>query len=221
LFLLDSQRIYRSDALDKLTWLQHGFGTRSSRSWPNTTGLAALRQIHSDRVVVARHAGDLAEGDALITNVQGITLSIRTADCLPILIADTEHHAVAAVHAGWRGTVQGIALKTLAAMSKEFGTVSENVVIAIGPGIGPCCYEVGADVAAQFSPFFPEIPDLGKSPVKVNLAEANSRQLRRNGGITGQIDASCLCTLCLGEHFHSYRRDGVAAGRMVSGIGIR
>lgn len=221
MFRLDPAHVYRSDILENLAWLDHGFGTRSASGWPKTIGLTTVRQIHSNRVITARHSGDLGEGDALITNVPGVQLSIRTADCLSILIADPVNRVVAAVHAGWRGTAQGIVLETLHAMAKEFGTVSENVVIAIGPGIGSCCYEVGIDVARLFSTWFPEYRDLKDTPVKIDLAEANLRQIRRNGGISGQIDSSGLCTRCLAGEFHSYRRDREAAGRMVSAIWIR
>jgi len=221
LFRLDSAHVYRSDSLEKLDWLGHGFGTRSSVDWPKTTSLTTVRQIHSNRVIVARHPGNLGEGDALITNVPGLSLAVRTADCLPILMADAENRAVAAVHAGWRGTAQEIVLETLKAMTKEFGTISENVVMAIGPGIGPCCYEVGAEVARQFSTWFPDYQRLTDMPVKIDLAEANVRQMRRNGGTNRQIDSSDLCTRCLPVVFHSYRRDREAAGRMISAIWIR
>jgi YfiH family protein len=220
LFRLDSSHVYRSDALDRLPWVKHGFGTRSSLNWPNAENLATVRQIHSNKVVVATRPGDLGEGDALISNVSGLTLAIRTADCLPVLIADPENHAVAAVHAGWRGTVQEIVLEAIRAMATEYSSQPENLVIAIGPGIGSCCYEVGAEVAEQFSRFFPERRDLNGT-AKIDLAESVIRQLRRNDGRTGQIDSSGLCTRCLADHFHSFRRDGQAAGRMHSAIGIK
>lgn len=207
--------------LEQLPWLEHGFGTRQSSAWPpRETKPATARQIHSNRVIIADRAGDLGEGDALIANTPGLTLVIRTADCLPILIADPRNKAIAAVHAGWRGTVQQIVLETVRTMSEHFDTRPEDLMIAIGPGIGECCYEVGPEVAAQFSRFFPERNDLGQQ-AKIGLAEAAIRQLRRNGGSMGQIDASGLCTRCLEAEFHSYRRDGEAAGRMFSAIGIR
>ncbi len=219
MFRLDNGQVYRTDALD-LPWLEHGFGTRASSNWPGVQNLATLRQIHSNKVVVATRPGDLGEGDALISNVPGLTLAIRTADCLPVLIADPENRAVAAVHAGWRGTVQEIVLEAIRAMSAEYGSRRENLVIAVGPGIGGCCYEVGPEVAEQFSRFFPERQDL-HGTTKIDLAESTIRQLRRNGGRAGQIDSSGLCTRCLADQFHSYRRDGQAAGRMVSALGIK
>jgi polyphenol oxidase len=122
--------------------------------------VVVLRQIHSDII----HRVDSSkpeiieswpQGDALITNEPGILLTIQTADCVPILLADPENRAIAAIHAGWRGTVRRIAEKTLGRMQMEFGTKPSDVVAALGPGIGRCCYEVGADVAKEFADQFP------------------------------------------------------------------
>ena len=219
MFRLDSENVFCAQLLEEIPWLEHGFGTRLSTSRPDTANLATLKQIHSDKILLADGPGLLGEGDALITNHPGITLAVRTADCLPILIADTRNRAIAAVHAGWRGTVQGISSKTLGRMKQDFGTRPEDVVIAIGPGIGPCCFEVGVDVAIQFTPFFPERGDLNQR-TKVDLVETNVRQLRRNGGRMRQIATSGLCSCCGGDRFESYRRDREAAGRMISTIRI-
>jgi YfiH family protein len=162
----------------------------------------------------------LGEGDSLITNTPGVSLVIRTADCVPILIADPDNRAIAAVHAGWRGTVQQILPETIRVMSDRFGSRPQDLAIAIGPAIGECCYEVGPEVAEQFSNMFPERLR-EKGIARIDLAEATIRQLRRNGGNVGQIDSSGLCTRCLADTFHSYRRDGQAAGRMFSAISIR
>lgn len=220
MFRLDTSQVYRASPLEKLPWLEHGFGTRKSLNWPDAVDLATLRQIHSKQVVVAHQPGDLGEGDALISNVAGITLAVRTADCLPILIADPRNRAVAAVHAGWRGTVQEIVGETIQAMSERFGTRPADLVIAIGPGIGACCYEVGPEVGAQFEQFFTERGKVSET-TKVDLAETIIRQLRRNGVRMGQIAPSGLCTYCLAGLFHSYRRDRQAAGRMVTTVRIR
>jgi YfiH family protein len=219
LFSLDSRNVYRAKPLDHLAWLEHGFGTRISSGWPGTTDHASLRQIHSDIVVIAEHTGCLAEGDALVTNRPGITLSIRTADCLPILMADPTHRAVAAVHAGWRGAALGIVPKTVRAMTERFGTRPEDLVVAIGPGIGACCFEVGPEVAVQFQQWFPERADLA-SHTKVDLVETISRQLRRNGVAVRHLATANLCTVCDASVFHSYRRDRDQAGRMTATIRI-
>jgi YfiH family protein len=212
--------VMRAQSLEALPWLEHGFGTRSSSDWLSDSPVATLRQIHSDRVLVAEGTGCLGDGDALICNRPGIYLSIRTADCLPILIADPIHRAIAAVHAGWRGTVLQIVPKTLKAMRENFGTLPEDVVVVVGPGIGACCFEVGPEVASQFAAFFPERQDLS-GHTRIDLGETTLRQLRRNGVATGQLATSDVCTVCRPDLFHSFRRDRDAAGRMVTAIRIR
>jgi polyphenol oxidase len=106
--------------LDSLHWLVYGFGTRLSPF--NQNQMASLTQIHSTQVLSVIALGSAGEGDALITNAPAVPISIRTADCLPILLADTEHFAVGAVHAGWRGTAGEIVCRTLDTMRSEFGT---------------------------------------------------------------------------------------------------
>jgi len=219
LFYLDPSQIFRAQELERLPWLEHGFGTRHSFVDQNTAEIATLKQIHSDRVIVANRAGDLGEGDALISNRAGLALSIRTADCFPILIADPRNRAVAAIHAGWRGAVENIAAKTVIALAKEFGSRPDELVVAIGPGIGACCFEVGSEVAARFGSFFPERTDLG-GRAKLHLDETIRRQLGRNGVTVRQIVSADLCTCCQPDTFHSYRRDREEAGRMVITIRI-
>ena len=113
--------------------------------------LVTLRQIHSDVVrVFPTPAATAPQADAAISSHAGLFLGIQTADCVPILLADPRRHVVAAVHAGWRGTLARIAVKTLGRMRLEFGTNPEDVLAALGPAIGPCCYEVGPEVAQAF-----------------------------------------------------------------------
>jgi YfiH family protein len=209
----------RAQSLEELPWLEHGFGTRSSSDLPTDSTVATLRQIHSDKILLAEGPGCLGEGDALICDRPGVDLSIRTADCLPILIADPTHRAIAAIHAGWRGTVIEIVPKTLSAMRENFGTRPEDVVVVVGPGIGGCCFEVGPKVATQFAPFFPERQDLS-GHARIDLVETTLRQLRRNGVTAGQLATSGVCTVCRPDLFHSFRRDRDAAGRMVTAIRI-
>ena len=219
MFRLDSSHVYRAERLEQFPWLQHGFGTRLSAGWPDAGGLATAKQIHSDHVLVATQAGQLGEGDAIISQRPGVTVAIRTADCLPLLIVDPRTRAVAAVHAGWRGVVAEIAPKAVEAMRQQFGSRPEDLEIAIGPGIGPCCFEVGPEVAVQFRAFFPERNDL-QARAKLDLVETVSRQLRRNGITMRQISTSGLCSCCGVELFESYRRDREGAGRMVAAVGV-
>jgi polyphenol oxidase len=211
LFRRDSDEVFRDESLDRLPWLRHGFGTRLSPNWADGNNLATAKQIHSDRVLRVESSGPQGEGDALISNRPGIGLAIRTADCLPILIADQRRRAVAAIHAGWRGVVSEIVPKAVEAMTQQFGSNAEDLVIAIGPGIGPCCFEVGAEVAAQFH---------FSGRANIDLVETMCRQLGRNGVNPGQISACGQCTRCNPELFESYRRDRERAGRMVAMIAV-
>lgn len=214
---------------------------------------AMLRQIHSDVVHRAdsRAVSDEApQGDALITRERGLLLAVQTADCVPILLADTENRAVAAIHSGWRGTLKRIAEKTLGRMRMEFGTHPQNVIAAVGPSIGRCCYEVGSDVAREFAAQFPDarewfdgpfdalaagdhdsnwLPWLTMRPpghpppapkVQLDLIAAN-RSILTNAGIPpARIFSSDFCTACRTDLFFSYRRER-ATGRMMAAIGIR
>jgi YfiH family protein len=198
-------------------WLDHGFGTRHSDGWVDAPS-ATLKQIHSDTVVrVDDERGCLGQGDALITNRPGVHLTIRTADCMPVLIIDPVRVAVAAVHAGWRGTASAIAVKAVERMQAEFGSAPEALEAAIGPGIGACCYEVGSDVAAQFVPWCPELDGL-TSPARVDLLAVNRAQLAAAG--VRKILGASRCTRCDADEFHSFRRDRDLSGRMVSAIAI-
>jgi polyphenol oxidase len=201
----------RAGPLSQLPWLRHGFGTRLSSNWPPSNGLAFAKQIHSDRVLKVGSPGPQGDGDALISNRPGLALTIRTADCLPILMADPKHRAVAAIHAGWRGVVSKIAPKTVEAMTQEFGTRPGDLIVAIGPGIGPCCFEVGPEVAVQFGL-------AGRT--KVDLVSTVCQQLGRNGVEQEQISIAGLCSYCDSQLFESYRRDREAAGRMVTLVGV-
>jgi YfiH family protein len=213
-----------------------------------------LRQIHSD--IPCRLDGSLARsddpphGDALFTREPGYVLAVQTADCVPVLLADMRLRAVAAVHAGWRGALRRIGAKTLGRMQMEYGTHPEDVIAAIGPGIGRCCYEVGEDVAREFNAQFPNArewfdgpfdaiaagendpnwlpwltmkpPGHPPEPLRVNLdlIAANRAILRAAGVPSAQIFSANYCTACHTELFFSYRRERTT-GRMMTAIGIK
>lgn len=214
--------------------------------------VVTLRQLHSDvvRRIDEPEEGQTLQGDALITQRKGVLLTVQTADCIPILLADTKTHAVAAIHSGWRGTARRIAEKTLGRMQMEFGTRPEDVIAAIGPGIGQCCYEVGEDVAKEFHAQFPEAREWFEGPfdalasgendpnwlpwltmrppghappsprVQLDLIAANRSILARAGVATERIFSSSFCTSCRSELFFSYRREKVT-GRLMAAIGVR
>jgi YfiH family protein len=174
--------------------------------------VSTVKQVHSNLVLLAEEPGVLGEGDALITNRPGLAISIRTADCYPILLADPQRRAVAAIHAGWRGTAAQIVRKTLEEMATEFGTDPRAVSAAIGPGIGACCYEVGEEVARQFGV---------EGRTHLDLASENRKQLEAAGVPPQNIEVLGVCTFCDAEHFFSYRREKEKAGRMTSFIMLR
>ncbi|MFN7993227.1 MAG: polyphenol oxidase family protein [Bryobacteraceae bacterium] len=212
MFYRDPQNIYRVSELDRIPWLEHGFGTRRSNVAQNGM-LATLHQIHSAICLPARgRSGLLGDGDALLENTPGRLVGVKTADCIPILLVDEQNRAVAAVHAGWRGTAAGIAGEAIARMAAEFSTRPERLHAAIGPGIGKCCYEVGPEVAAQFG---------AEGPCKIDLPGANHSQLLTAGVPVQQIYTAGLCTMCGVEDFDSFRRDKEKAGRMISFAGVK
>jgi len=214
-----------------------------------------LRQIHSDIVYLVGpgevpQAKNSPKGDALITRQPGVLLAVQTADCMPILLADTKNRAVAAIHSGWRGTAERIAAKTLGRMQMEFGTRPQDVIAAIGPGIGPCCYEVGHEVIQEFAATFPDarewfdgpfetlengdddsnwLPWLTMRPpghappaptARLNLVQANRAILTEAGISPARIFSSGLCSGCRPDLFFSYRRERTT-GRMIAAIGIK
>jgi YfiH family protein len=213
LFYRDPSHVYRVSELDSLPWLVHGFGTRLADIPAAFPQLATVKQIHSTECVAGEgRAGVLGQADALLENVEGAVVAVRTADCIPLLLVDEERRAVAAVHAGWRGTAGGIAGRAIEAMRRRFGTDPARLHAAIGPGIGKCCYEVGPEVAVKFGK---------QGTTHLDLAEENRGQLIRAGVTAERIYASNLCTRCRPEEFHSFRRDRDDAGRLYSFAGIR
>lgn len=218
-FYKDQRNIYRSTKLDPFPWLDHGFGTRLSDGWVPGP-LATLHQVHSTICVLAGgREGRLGDGDALLSDSGGVYVGVRTADCIPILMADTNLRAVAAIHAGWRGTAAGIAIEAVSEMLRHFGSQPQDMIAAIGPGICGECYRVGPDVAAQFRLWFPERNDLDRETT-VDLAEASRRQLVQAGLDPVRIDMGRICTLTNPAEFHSHRGTAGKAGRMISAIGI-
>ena len=223
-FYKGTAEIYRVPELDAFPWLLHGFGTRNSDIPALFPNLATLKQIHSSTCLPAGgRAGLIGEGDALLEDAPGAVVAVRTADCIPILLVDERRRAVAAVHAGWRGTAAGIARRAVEALHERFGTDGGDVHAAIGPGIGECCFEVGPEVAAVFGSVVTAAGrgDMCNDKVHIDLPAENRRQLLE-AGVTGErIYASNLCTKCLSGDFHSFRRDHEAAGRLFSFAGIR
>lgn len=218
-----------------------------------TTPLVALRQFHSNLVVQASRS-DAArklphKADGQITNEPGLLLAVQAADCIPVLVADRRVRAVGAFHAGWRGTVKRIVEAGVGRMRLAFGSRPEDLVAAIGPGIGACCYAVGDEVFSAFASqfdyageLFHELADTdavrkkypmlfltqrapGHSSIgpslHVDLIEANRRQLLAAGLKAEAIQVVGGCTQCHADLFFSHRAAHGDAGRMMAVIGIR
>jgi len=220
-FRKDQGHVYHALPLESLSWLDHGFGTRNSDGAFAGRSAVTLRQVHSAVAVQARgEAGCVGVGDSLYTDLPGLLLVVRTADCLPVLLADVRRRAVAAIHAGWRGVVRGVVTETLRAMARSFGSDPGDLHAAIGPGIGRCCFETGPEVAALFQPFFPERSDL-EERTTIDLQECITRQLLGAGLRRDRICHASLCTACRKDDFYSWRRDRDPHVRMRAAIGIR
>ena len=215
-FRLGGDGIYRCDGLQRFLWQEHGFGTRAGNPPVDIT----LKQIHSDRVVDAKDVrGDRSEeGDALITDCAGLAIGVRTADCVPLLMLDARTRTVAAVHAGWRGTAAFLVRRTLEQFAGKFGGQLEDLHVAIGPAIRACCYEVGTEVAQRFADQFPEWGAEDIAVRKLDLVEANVRQMKAAGVPAEQIFDSGLCTACMSEQFFSFRREPENPGRQLSAV---
>jgi len=208
--------------------------------------LAPLRQIHSDVVhLFSAPPQEPCKGDASISNTPGLLLGVQTADCVPILLVDPKRRAVAAIHAGWRGTLARIAAKAVGQMQMRFGSRPADLLAALGPSIGSCCYEVGPDLVTQFTSQFADASDYfdeprtGEEPnplqwlnmappghqpppknVRLDLRKANRSQLLAAGLRDNTILISNLCTACGPDLFFSYRKQGPRSGRLLSAIGI-
>jgi YfiH family protein len=196
-------------SLDSLDFLAYDFGTRNSVV---PADVVTVHQIHSASIIVNGGAPTRQHqnADALIDNTPGIALGVKTADCVPVLLADPVHRAIAAIHAGWRGTAQQIVPEAIRSMAQAFGTRPRDLRAAIGPSIGACCYEVGAEVASEFGVHSP-------GRVHLNLRSINRQQLRAAGVPESSISVSADCTMC-DPKYHSFRRDAQAAGRLISWI---
>jgi len=190
--------------------------------------LVISRQVHSADVRIVRDLNDARSepvtGDALTAQLKGVTLGVQTADCLPLLIGDERTGAFAAVHAGWRGTLKGILARTIETMQHEFETRSPDAVIAIGPGLQQCCFEVGPEVEEAFRNHFSYGTSLfsRKSPDEkghLDLVEANIRQLVEMGVSRDRIYVSDLCTKCRNDIFFSHRGGRTPGARMIGVIG--
>lgn len=182
--------------------------------------VASSHQTHSDQVLVASSAGDYQGYDALITNTSDIFLAVTVADCTPILIYDPVQKAVAAIHAGWRGTVSQIVSKTVEMMKMSFGTLPADCHAYVGTCIDANSFEVGEEVALAFDPAH-KIFNEEKQKFYVDLKLANKTQLLESGLPESHIQISAYSTVLDNRDYFSYRLEKRQTGRMLGVIGIR
>ena len=236
--------------IEKHRELFRGIG---AQGWP----VAALRQVHSDALfhiahsqespLAARAAGSSNQdwvafdhrsaGDALATAEPGILLSVRTADCVPVLLLDPQRPAVAAVHAGWRGALARIAAKTANQLVESYGSTPAEMIAVLGPCIQACCYEVGEEIFDRFNSEFsqegdfiartgkpgsplPSLHSPGQAKWRLDLIRIARRQLQNAGLVAQNITNSGYCTRCRKDLFFSYRREPKGVSRMITVIGI-
>ena len=220
-----------SKLLSSLKGVVHAFGDRSVVNGASQmataldlSGVSLLNQVHSARVVVM-DGGEAKtqerEGDALVTNLSRVGIGVATADCVPVLIASNDSSVAAAVHAGWRGTLEEIVVNTLSVIKDRFDINPQGLKAAIGPSIGCCCYEVGEDVASLYLDKYGGSGGYlwGKGAAKyvLDLKTANRLLLEREG--VSEIEVLDTCTKC-SENYYSYRREGKGVGSQLSVIGL-
>lgn len=191
------------------------------------------QQVHSGAVSIIskelggkgcrNHEEAVGDTDAMVTDVPGICLMILVADCVPILFFDPSKRVIGAAHAGWRGTIQCIAQNTVMAMERAFGSLPEDIVVGIGPSIGPCCYRVGPDVISRFRKAFHGTEKLILNPSPhgegyLDLWQANIKQLLKIGVKREHIELAGICTCHRPDLFFSYRQQQGTTGRFAAGI---
>ena len=178
----------------------------------NIENLTSNIQIHSDIVnkIDEDNIGEKKDGDALITNIPNIPILIFTADCVPIAIIDKKNKAIGLVHAGWKGTYNSIAKKTIDNMIDNYNTNPKDLVCVIGPSIGPCCYEVSKDLVEKFNMNFTnnnkKFYTIEEDEYKLDLWQINEYILKECGVKDENIINLKLCTSCNSDKFHSYRK---------------
>jgi polyphenol oxidase len=201
---------------------------RFLKLFPGQWSLAGCWQVHGADV---RVVGSVAEAkpaedqlgetiycDVIVSNADGVLAGVKTADCVPILIGDPRTRSFAAVHAGWRGTLESAAIAGIKRLNDEYGARPEDLRVAIGASAGPCCYEVGADVIDAFTSRFPNGADLF-TPTRpghalVDLLKANRSQLESTGVSPDRIHIAPLCTMCRTDLFFSYRQEKKLHGKV-------
>ncbi len=181
--------------------------------------LAFPGQVHGNKVTRVYEPGKVDQCDGLVTSEKNVYLAVSVADCLPIFLYDPAHHAVAAIHSGWKGSRLRILSLAIKKMMSEFDSQPAQLLAYIGQSAGVCCYEIGEDVAVQFGNEYVERSP-GKKP-HLNLKKYNRDLLTSEGVGPANVEIVSDCTICNPTKYHSYRRDGAISGRMMGVIGLK
>ena len=189
------------------------------------TDAVLMRQVHGNEVVrIDAPPAIPAVGDGLVTDRRGVALTVQVADCVPLLYWDPVRRAAAAVHAGWRGTLAGVAPQALARLAEGYHSRPEDLLVAAGPAIGACCYEVGEEVVSLYRQRFPYASTLFRPGPRgrehLDVLEANRRQLLDAGVRPENVYALGLCTSCDNSDFYSFRKEGRGVGRLLAAVGV-
>jgi YfiH family protein len=224
--------IFTVPRLEQIPYLVHGFGTEKWRESDIKAKLKGkdfrllfLNQIHSNIVhFIEKIPSNNLNGDALITGLTRLLLVVKTADCLPALMVEESRKIIAAVHCGWRGTQKRVIQRVLKGMEAHYSCQPDSLLVALGPSIGPECYEVGRDIWQGFEEAGLPLEVFRTHPEKkdkfiFDMREANLLQLLSLGVKRENIFNLNFCTYC-SDFLPSFRRDGKKAGRMLSFIGM-
>lgn len=183
----------------------------------------ALRQVHGNRLIEVRGGGEGGRkslGDGLMAEEKGLALTISTADCYPIILASLRPRALALLHAGRAGTARGILASAVSGMENAYGVKAEELLAVLGPGIGPCCYEVGEEVAGEFRGTAGALRPGEDGKYFLDLPAVIRSQLHEAGLPEDRIILPGVCTCCEGELFFSHRREGPFTGRLMAVAGL-
>ncbi|MEN6623897.1 MAG: peptidoglycan editing factor PgeF [Smithella sp.] len=211
---------------DEELQVMHNWGKMAGSFAIPIENFLVLNQVHGDDILIIKSresyfsSGDALNYDAIITNRSGLALCIKTADCVPVFIIDKKKKVIAAVHAGWKGTALGITAKVIQLMKSQYGSNPQDILAAVGPSIGFCCYEVDSIVADAFAEhkgkknFLFQVK--GKNKWMLDLPEANHQQILECDVPETNIELSGLCTKCNQDLFFSHRGSGGITGRQIN-----
>lgn len=233
---------YQFKRFNQLDWLEHIF--TSKIGWDNESiseklskcldmpesKRVSLKQVHGTHILLVDSCDkdfdklSKLEGDGLITDLPGIILSTNHADCVPIYFVDLNKKVIGVAHGGWRGTYGNMTRNMIDKMKGVYNSNAKDILVGIGPSIGPCCYEVGMDLVEMFKNRYPNFSNIfveKDDKVLLDLWRINYLQARDMGIEVQNIIVSEVCTSCNVDKFHSYRKEGGTKGRMVTAIGLR